>query len=380
MSKLAIAGVFVLLVLGGALAYNSRDFLKKPSVNPSDIPKASPVASDLGRSDTKDAARVSTLVENLEIPWSLAFLPDNSILVTERPGRVRFVTPNGKLQSDPVYTVGDVRHISEGGLLGITIHPKFVQNKYVYLYYTYSGDVNTLNRVVRFKFDDKTFVERKVIVDAIPGAGNHNGGRIKFGPDGFLYITAGDAQEPSRAQDKNSLAGKVLRVTDEGDPAPGNPFNNRVYSYGHRNPQGLAWDSQGRLWETEHGNSAQDEANLIKSGVNYGWPDSRGDEVLPGTQAPVRHSGNNNTWAPSGMAFLDGSLYFSGLRGALLMQANINGDKVDLSEHFKNEFGRLRDVVVGPDGLLYILTNNRDGRGRSTAGDDKILVVNPQKL
>lgn len=380
MSKPLILVVFVsILLLGGALFFKYGDFLKKPTVDSSTLPQAQnnePKSQD----ENKDAPRVAVLAQNLEIPWSLVFLPDNSALVTERPGRVRHVSGDGRLQDEPVFVVSDVKHISEGGLLGITSHPNYSQNGYVYLYYTYSGDSDTLNRVARYKFDGKTFTDRKVIVDAIPGAGNHNGGRIKFGPDGFLYITTGDAQEPSQSQDKNSLAGKILRVTDEGKAAGSNPFNNPVYSYGHRNPQGIVWDSQGRLWETEHGQSSQDEVNLVKPGSNYGWPDSRGDSVGGGTTGPIEHSGNNSTWAPSGIAFLDGALYFTGLRGASLFKAKIENEDIDLTKHFEGEFGRLRDVVVGPDGLLYILTNNRDGRGRLAAGDDKILVVNPQKL
>jgi len=377
-SKFLIVGLLVGVVVIGAVTFKYRDFLKKPSVDSSSLPSASPLHDDSVSDSSVDSPRVAVLTTNLEIPWSLVFLPDKSILLTERPGRVRLVE-GGKLQSEPVLTLGDVRHISEGGLLGITVHPKFAENKFVYVYYTYSGDENTLNRVVRFKYENKKLVERKVILDAIPGAGNHNGGRIKFGPDGNLYIGAGDAQEPSLAQDTKALAGKVLRVTDEGAVPADNPFDNPVYSYGHRNPQGLAWDGSGRLWETEHGNSSQDELNLIKPGTNYGWPDSRGDEVRAGTTGPVVHSGNSNTWAPSGMAFLDDSMYFVGLRGALLIKAKINGDKVSLSENFKGEFGRMRDVVVGPDGLLYVITNNTDGRGRQTDGDDKILVINPKK-
>lgn len=384
MSKFLVVGLLVGVLGVGALVFNYRDFLKKPSVDSSDLPSASSQVTGEEPLKNADAPRVAVLTKNLEIPWSLVFLPEKSILLTERLGKVRLVE-GGKLQSEPVLTIGDVQHKSEGGLLGITIHPKFAENKFVYLYYTYSGDGNTLNRVVRYRYENKKLVDRKVILDAIPGAGNHNGGRIKFGPDGNLYIGAGDAQETSLAQDKNSLAGKVLRITDEGAVSAGNPFGNAVYSYGHRNPQGLTWDSSGRLWETEHGPSGtwpdccQDELNRIEIGKNYGWPDSVGDSVKPGVVGPVKHSGRD-TWAPSGMAFLDDSIYFVGLRGNLLMKAKINGDNVTLSEYFKGEFGRLRDVVVGPDELLYVLTNNTDGRGRQTEGDDKILVVNPKKL
>ena len=206
--------------------------------------------------------------------------------------------------------------------------------------------------------------EDKIIVDRIPGAPNHDGGRIKFGPDNFLYITTGDAQEPSLAQDRNSLAGKILRVTRDGDPVPDNLFGTRIYSYGHRNPQGITWDNQGRLWETEHGSSATDELNLITPGKNYGWPEIRGDQTRAGMVSPVIQSGSQ-TWAPGGVAFLNGSIFFAGLRGSALYEYKINEKR--LVEHFKNEYGRLRDVVVGPDNMLYVTTSNRDGRGNARA-------------
>lgn len=327
---------------------------------------------------------IKVVAQNLEIPWGLAFLPDRSILFTERPGRVRMVDGSGNLTL--IATIPSVKHIGEGGLLGITIHPDFANNKFVYLYYTYSssGD-NTLNKVSRFRLEEGKLVNEQVVVDSIPGAANHNGGRIKFGPDNFLYITTGDAQNPSQAQDRNSLAGKILRVTDGGKPAPGNPFNNLVYSYGHRNPQGLAWDNYGRLWETEHGSTAFDEVNVIHKGENFGWPEIRGDDGREGMQKPFAHSGNA-TWAPSGVAALNNKLYFAGLRGQAIYSFDIS-PKVTLEigerkvvEHFKGEFGRIRDVVLGPDNFLYITTSNKDGRGTSRAGDDKIIKIDPQKI
>lgn len=329
---------------------------------------------------------IKIIAQNLEIPWGLAFLPDRSILFTERPGRVRMIGKDGNLLPTPLSTISGVKRIGEGGLLGIAIHPDFANNNYVYLYYTYSstGD-KTLNRVARFSLKNNQLIGEVVIVDNIPGAANHNGGRIKFGPDNFLYITTGDAQNPSQAQDKNSLAGKILRVTDDGKKAPDNPFNNLVYSYGHRNPQGLAWDNYGRLWETEHGSTAFDEVNVIHKGENFGWPEIRGDDGREGMQKPFVHSGDT-TWAPSGVTVLNNKLYFAGLRGQAIYSFDIS-PKVTLEigerkvvEHFKGEFGRIRDVVLGPDNFLYITTSNRDGRGTSRAGDDKIIKIDPQKI
>jgi len=229
--------------------------------------------------------------------------------------------------------------------------------------------------------------DERIIVDNIPGASNHNGGRIKFGPDSYLYITTGDAQEPSLAQTKSSLAGKILRVTDEGKPTPGNTFDTMVYSWGHRNPQGIAWDKDGNLWETEHGPSGgslgtgNDEVNFIELGKNYGWPEIQGNQTKEGMVTPVRNSTPQLSWAPSGAAFIGNSLFFSGLKGQTLYEAVIENNQItNFKEHFKGKYGRIREVIAGPDGMLYITTSNLDGRGRPNQGDDKIIRINPQKL
>ncbi len=328
----------------------------------------------------KEAPLATSVAKKLEIPWALDFLPDGSIVFTERPGRVRLIDAQEGLLPEPLLTIDEVAHRGEGGLLGIAVHPDFANNHFIYVYYTYQGDENLANRVVRFRQEDRTLLDKKIIIDNIPAASNHNGGRIKFGPDGFLYITTGDASVADLAQDRNSLAGKILRLKDDGTIPLNNPFpDSPVYSFGHRNPQGLAWDAQGRLWATEHGSSATDELNLIEPGNNYGWPIIRGDEEAPGLESPVIHSGRE-TWAPSGLAFLDGSLFFAGLRGQSLYQAVIENQTVILSRHLNKSFGRLRDVVIGPDNLLYLLTSNRDGRGVPTANDDQIIRINPEKL
>lgn len=335
--------------------------------------------------DKKDFPISSIVAENLDTPWAIAFLPDHSMLVTERRGRVRHIGADGQLQNPPLLELRKVKEYGEGGLLGIAIHPQFPENHYVYLYYTYSGDGNdTGNRVIRMKYENNQLKNEEIIVDKIPGAIFHDGGRIKFGPDGNLYITTGDSQDPSLAKDKNSLAGKILRVTSEGKPSPGNPFGNSIYSYGHRNPQGISWDNEGNLWETEHGRSNPtgfDEVNLIESGKNYGWDTIQGDEKKDGMETPKINSGSSTTWAPSGAAFINNSLFFAGLKGETLYEATIANNKVsEIKEHLKNEFGRLREVIVGPDGMLYITTSNRDGRGNPGHRDDMIIRVNPYKL
>ncbi len=327
----------------------------------------------------EDAPLATSVAKNLEIPWALDFLPDGSIVFTERPGRIRLVDVREGLLPEPLLTINEVARRGEGGLLGIAVHPDFAKNQFIYVYYTYQEGNNLANRVVRFRKQDRALLDKKIIIDNIPAASIHNGGRIKFGPEGLLYITTGDASIPDLAQDKNSLAGKILRLRDDGTIPVDNPFpDSPVYSFGHRNPQGLAWDEQGGLWETEHGSSATDEVNLIEPGQNYGWPVIRGDEKAAGLESPVIHSGRD-TWAPSGGTFLNGSLFFAGLRGQGLYQL-VNKNQVTLHRHLNKNFGRLRDVVVGPDGFIYLLTSNRDGRGVPTADDDQIIRINPEKL
>jgi len=332
-----------------------------------------------------DTPRISVIAQNLDTPWGIAFLPDGSILVTERKGTVRLIDSQGQLVEAPVATIQNALEIGEGGLLGIALHPQFEQNNLVYLYYTYQGEGNnTLNRVVKMTYRENSLSDEQIIVDKIPGASNHNGGRIRFGPDGNLYITTGDSQEPSLSQNTNSLAGKILRVTDKGEVLPDSPFGNAVYSYGHRNPQGIAWDSTDNLWSTEHGRSSPsgyDELNRIENGINYGWPDNEGDEASSGMVGPVKHSGSDTTWAPGGTAVVRDRVYFSGLRGRALYSAAITGTEVgEIEKHFDNEYGRIREVITGPDGMLYISTSNRDGRGIAGLTDDRIIRINPEKL
>lgn len=329
----------------------------------------------------KDTPRLSIVAKDLQVPWSLAFLPDGSLLVTERPGRVRMISREGTLLPEALLNLEVVQKIQgEGGLHGVVIHPDFEKNRFVYLYYTYENQGNkSLNRVVRYIFGDGKLIEDRIIVDKIPGALFHDGGRIKFGPDGYLYITTGDAQKPSLAQDKNSLAGKILRVTDTGAAALDNPFGNLVYSYGHRNPQGITWDDQGRLWQTEHGQNAKDELNLIEMGKNYGWPTIQGSETKDGLVSPVAQSGSD-TWAPGGAAYLSGSVYFVGLKGQSLYEAKLSDNTSTIKSYLHQELGRIRDVIIGPDSMLYVTTSNRDGRGVPGVGDDKIIRVNPAKL
>lgn len=378
----------VLLVLYGlAMIFHDRlAFQPKES----SLPEGADIHVD--EKDTieiKDTDEVFTVIaENLDIPWEIEFLPDGGMLVTERSGNlVRiYLDENGVEipEERVVIPIEGVDHDGEGGLLGMTLHPNFSMNNLIYLYLTFDAGNETVNRVVRYRFKDDQLYEEEVILDNIPGAKYHDGGRIEFGPDGYLYITAGDASNSDLSQEVDSLAGKILRITADGGVPDDNPFNNPVYSYGHRNAQGIDWDSRGNLWATEHGRSVTasglDELNLIKAGKNYGWPLIQGDETDPEMVTPVVNSGPDETWAPAGLEYYNGSLYFAGLRGQGIYEAVIDEDtgKVDeMKIHFVEDFGRLRAVKAGPDGYIYITTSNRDGRGNPKEGDDKIMKINP---
>lgn len=325
---------------------------------------------------------VEIVARNLKIPWDIAFLPEGGMLVTERPGQlVHFKSDNTK-QS---IVIDNVKQTGESGLLGIVLHPNFAQNRMLYLYITHTEGAGLQNRVERYVFENNALSNRKTIVSNIPGALYHDGGRMEFGPDGKLYITTGDATDPTIAQDKNSLGGKILRLNDDGTIPSDNPFGTAIYSWGHRNPQGLAWDTAGNLWETEHGRSGAlsgyDELNLITPGTNYGWPTIEGDKSASGLTRPALHSGSNTTWAPASAVYWDGSLFFGGLKGEALYEAKLQGTKVtSLKKYFFKEYGRIRTVRIGPDGMFYFTTSNRDNRGVVKSGDDKILRVNPARF
>lgn len=384
MQKLKVIGVVVLsAAVAAGLAYWTARDQGRSELAPIKIDGGSPkTATPAAGSD------VEVVAEGLEIPWEVAFLPDRTMLVTERPGRLLHITAD-----KTIIPIAGVAHVGEGGLLGVAVHPRFASNHWLYLYLTTRGGPGLINRVERYELVDNELHNRHLILGGIPGASIHDGGRLAFGPDNRLYITTGDAGQENVAQDKDSLAGKILRVNDDGTLPADNPFGNAIYSWGHRNVQGIAWDTTGRLWATEHGRSGirsgLDELNIISPGKNYGWPTIQGDQRQAGLEPPVLHSGENDTWAPAGAAFWadtngllrrQGSIFFGGLRGEALYGAHLDGDTVELETHFHEQFGRIRAVTAGPDGWLYITTSNRDGRGTVRPGDDKVLRINPRML
>lgn len=386
------------LLAGATLGLVGCDYLMRTIAFGASAPQD--MSPGLALDDVREEVRV--VATGLEVPWELRWLPDGDLLVTERPGRLLRLsapTPDGQRHRLPAEGPDDdtrrrslrvpgVVHAGEGGLMGLAVHAEYPERPWIYLCHTFRGEGGLENRVVRYTYTDHAVEDPVVILGGMPGNAFHDGCRLEFGPDGMLYVTMGDAGAANRAQDSGSLSGKILRVAPDGSVPEENPFGNAVYSYGHRNPQGLAWDSAGRMWSTEHGpsgfSSGFDELNLIEAGANYGWPRIRGDEEGRDMRRPVLHSGSESTWAPAGLAYLHGSLFYGGLRGQALYQVAIPPEPGSVepggaegTAHFYRDLGRIRVVRVGPDGALYLGTSNRDGRGDPRGEDDRILCVEP---
>jgi glucose/arabinose dehydrogenase len=316
-----------------------------------------------------------TVVEGLEAPWGLAFLPDGGALVSERDNaRIVRMGTDGSVM--PVGEVPRVAPRGEGGLLGIALSPDFERDRLVYAYLTSERD----NRVVRMTYDSQGALGApEVVIEGIPAASVHNGGRIVFGPDDLLYVATGDSSESGLSQDVGSLAGKILRLTPDGEPAPGNPFDGSpVYSLGHRNVQGLAFDSTGQLWASEFGQNTFDELNRIEAGSNYGWP------VVEGTGEGEEFIDPVVVWttdeaSPSGIAIAGSAVWLAALQGERLWQVPLLGgadrEVGEPVDYLTDELGRLRHVAQAPDGSLWVLTNNTDGRGDPRPGDDRIVRI-----
>jgi glucose/arabinose dehydrogenase len=348
---------------------------------------SAPNSSQVFSTDDGVRFRVEVVAKGLEIPWSLVFMPDGRLLVPERHGRVR-VIDTARGTAEIALTIDDVFTDGEAGLLGLALDPAFTSNRLVFLYYTTrTPGGGAANRVVRYRESGGRLGEPVVLLDDIPANTIHDGGRLRFGPDGLLYITTGDAANEELAQDVASYAGKILRLNADGTTPRGNPFGSPVYSYGHRNPQGLDWHpATGDLWAAEHGATGNDEINVVDGGANYGWPRIQGNQTLPAMRAPITFY--NPAVAPSGASFYRGqrfpqfanNLFVATLRGTLLLRLRIDPSArrlIGQERLLEGQFGRIRDVVTGPDGYVYFCTNNRDGRGDPTSDDDRIARLVP---
>ncbi|MDZ5471728.1 sorbosone dehydrogenase family protein [Bacillus sp. 31A1R] len=357
MRKLFTLLLFVLFLMG--CSHNQ----KPGSVNQEDKEVSSP------------RQNVEVVAENLKIPWAINKIDDN-FYVSERTGSIVEVKDN-QLKRQKVVLEKPLSTAAEAGLLGFVLSPDFSSTQQAYAYYTYENNGKQYNRIVILTFDGTAWKEGKLLIDRIPSGQYHHGGRLAIGPDQKLYATTGDATEPDLAQDKQSLGGKILRMNLDGFIPSDNPFGDSyVYSVGHRNPQGLAWTSEGILYASEHGPSAHDEINQIQAGKNYGWPVIQGDEAKQGMETPLFQSGNDFTWAPSGLKAYNNKLYVATLRGNAVREFDLKTGK---SREVISGLGRIRDIYIEGN-TIYFVSNNTDGRGTPQPNDDKLYKIQLEDL
>ncbi len=404
MKKITLLLALGLLVGGGwwLWRYYFQFGAKSPLIagQPIVVSEALPADQAATITDTskeEDAApfTVEPFTSGLSVPWSLVFTSPTRLLVTERPGRIR-VVKNGQLKPEPIKTFPEVSTESEEGLMGMTLDPDYANNHYIYICVAYENGSKAADKVVRLTDHDGKLDEDFIVIDAIPAARFHAGCRIRFGADNKLYISTGDATDKKTAQDLTSLGGKILRINADGSIPSDNPFpNSPVYSYGHRNPQGFDWHPiSGTLVETEHGPSGNDgpgggdEVNIITKGQNYGWPLVSHTKTKTGTMAPLLVF--TPAVAPASGMFYHGSVFpqltntflFGLLKGEGIMQVVFDQQQPDKVLSYQKllgvEVGRVRDIVEGPDGLIYFTTSNQDGRGKPRNGDDHIYRMVPK--
>ena len=355
MSKVALAALAMLLFAGCAALPQSPP-----------LPEST-VGADGLLGPVTPVGTPESIAAGLQAPWSVVRLESGSALISERDrGVVVELTSGGELRD--VATIDAVVAQGEGGLLGLAV----LDGEWLYAYFTTASD----NRIERFALEGEpgsySLGAGEVVLAGLAKACNHNGGRIAFGPEGMLYATVGDAGQPDRAQDDTSLNGKILRMTPDGDVPDDNPGDSLVYSMGHRNPQGIAWDDQGQLWAAEFGQDTWDELNRIEAGGNYGWPTVEGESDNSDFINPAAQWATDDA-SPSGLTYTRGTFFMAGLGGERLWVMYPRDDgTVDPVEYFTDEFGRIRDVVPGPDGTLWFMTNNTDGRGSPGDNDDQL--------
>ncbi|MEU0115634.1 PQQ-dependent sugar dehydrogenase [Streptomyces bobili] len=375
----AVLAASVLLLSAGC----SSDDGGSPGAAPSPSPSSTAAGSSASPAEEIPPAKgtvkvVRTVAEGLNTPWGLVPLPEGGLLVASRDeGTITLVDEESGRKTE----LGEVPGVSaagEGGLLGLALSPDYASDHMVYAYFTSASD----NRVVRMLYDAGRPVGEQLgapdtVFRGIPKGMIHNGGRIAFGPDELLYVGTGESGQQGLAQDKESLGGKILRLTPEGEPAPGNPFpDSPVYSYGHRNVQGLAWDAKQRLFAAEFGQNTWDELNAIVPGGNYGWPEAEGKSDDGKYRDPLAQWSTDEA-SPSGIAFAEGSIWMAGLRGQRLWRVPLKGTaaSADSQAFLEGDHGRLRTVVAAGGDKLWVTTSNTDGRGAPKKGDDRILEL-----
>ena len=345
--------------------------------------------------------RVETVATNLEVVWSIVFAPDGRIFLTERPGRVR-VIENGVLRAAPFFVVPDVEPSGESGLMGMILHPNFAENHFVYLAYAYQDKGDQRVRVARYRETGSSLTEANTIVEYIPASRYHSGTRLRFGPDGKLYITTGDATNQSEAQKLNTLAGKTLRLNDDGSIPADNPFTNRkdarpeIWTYGHRNAQGMDFQPEtGLMFQTEHGPSiidgvslfkrtGGDEVNIVEKGKNYGWAKishktkREGMETAIVEYSPAVAPASGMFYRGSAFSEFKNNFFFGALKGQSIIRLVLDGRRIVRQDVLlEKQYGRVRDIAEAPDGTIYFSTSNRDGRGDAAKEDDRILRIVP---
>lgn len=411
MKRFLIPLVGLIAVVGTYLAWDYLA-LSSPGLKPGEVREApadkgeqsstanGPVSGEIAP-DTSDDEEdlpasvpfvVEEVVSGLEVPWSIVFTSPERMLVTERPGRLRIVQA-GELLDEPLYQFDDVAVRGESGLMGMTLHPEYEENRLIYLCLTYRLGGEYFLRILRFRDEGDRLTDETTIIEGIRAASNHAGSQLAFGPDGKLYITTGDALERDLAQETDSLAGKILRINADGSIPEDNPFpGSPVWSYGHRNPQGLNWHPEsGEMYASEHGPSVfdgpagGDEINRIVRGGNYGWPLVSHERTAEGTIAPIALF--TPAEAPASLLIYRGTTlpqfrgnqFFGALRGQGLVRLVLDPDDPDeivrTEKLAEVQFGRIRPVVEGPDGAIYFATSNRDGRGDPAANDDRVFRI-----
>ena len=371
-SLLGISGVIIIII-----AISVATVLSTPSDTTVPIPE--PATTDNANQTNKG---IRTIAQNLDAPWAIDIAVDNRIFFTEKPGRLGMIHANGTLASEPVVNI-HTEDIGEAGLMGLALHPNFTQNHLMYVYHTYAKNGGLYNKVLMLTEKNNKIVNSKIILDGIPASDSNNGGRIKFGPDGKLYVSTGDSETPELAQNTKSLAGKLLRLNDDGTIPDDNPIpESPVYSYGHRDIQGFAWHPiTKKLYASEHGPAGNDEVNIIEPGSNYGWPIEVCNHST--SSAPIRFETPeycfNPEIAPSGLTIAasnklgyQNDILFTTLRGSHLHHIDL---ETRIQDNVLVGYGRLSDIVEAHDGSLYVLTTNRNAIGIGNANDDRILQI-----